>query len=938
MIRQRFSTLMVLVLMVTQILGPAVLWAAEQRGVLIEANERVLISAMSEGTLTAEAGGDSRTVTFGDVVNIGEELTTGKGTVAEVLIGNRAVVTLGEATAAQVSKLSPDQLTIQVSQGMVRVAASADALGEQGTVSIQTPTSEVKTRGGIVRVMVNTTGESVAQAPVGEAKPYLASYAPRTLVAANNADTDIIQVEEGVAEILGAGLDGEALAVTSGQQVTRQAGQAGLMTEGGQEYTMRVGVLADPDHSNTPKEGVDNLVALQVDQATQLGQVLTGASKTETKDAEKKDSNENPVNGATGGVQVASTIVNTLFGGGSASNPGTPNPTNSTGNGFGGNNNNGFETASAEDVNVKVNGSENSPGNPKALLIFTRKDPVAAFVKEKMTFDTGAFGDGVYEKDSICGFECLVGHATASSIPGQPNVFATNLKFGATDPSTDKLIPSLKPILSKFTVQKELVLVGGAGNTGHMGKAPTETLIIRGAAPRNDQAPPITNLASDGPFGVFPTDRFPADIGNFPGVEAPAGFSTPSKIVRENSTFVIQGNKPDEERSGARIDSIGGTLGQFSNDPTSLPDRSIAFTREGQNSPESFVDGSITATGSDVVLTGGVTLDRGTVATIGETTATMAYFGTSNPEFTGSLLSIIDEPGSALTSVTVQDRLLGVYDGSQILTPEGEGNKALLSVLDAKLKGPTNGAPLIDINAAFKDADEMNGESSGVRPEVTVTSAVVTRSTKPLDGGLLEASAPILALTKATMTTTSHFADLAGNQSPSIQLENMNNALVALNASSQLSIHGNLLNLNNATAAVNGYLFSLNGGSTLSIGTGASDVGTLFSLNNQSTLNLNGNAFGVFGSGTNTLAINNNLCAGACGTLVNSANNPILLKGAELKVAGVAGNVVLPNSFNVFAGNSATNFEISENAALIHVDDTSTLNINGTTVVQPKAP
>ncbi len=931
MIRQRFSSSMVLVLMVTQVLGSSILWAAEQRGIQIDFKDYVVVSAISEGLLIAESSSESKVLRFGEAVNVGEELRTGKGTVAEVLIGSRAVITLGEDTTAQVTKLSADQLTIQVGKGMVRVAASAHALGEKGTVIIQTPTSQVNTRGGIVRVVANATSESVAQVPVSEGKSYLASYSPHTMVVANNTEADIIQVEEGVAEILGAGPDGDALMVPSGQRVTRQAGQAGLMTDGEQYDTMRAGVLAKADHNTTPKEGVENLVALQVDQATQLGQALTGASKTKTQDAEKKDSNDNPVNGATGGVQVASTIVNTLFGGGSASNLNSPSPTETTGTGFGGNNNQVFSVVSAEGASVRVNGparaTEDGLKKPKSLLVFTAKEPFEPFLIN-MPCDNDCLTDELFDNGNL------------------DRVTFNRIKEDGSNPLT---------ITSEFTVAKELVLVGGTPNSGHEGEAPTETLILRGAAPRGI-VESITNLATtsspdtnNSGNGLFPSDSAPADVRVFNEMAGPAG-DTPSPIASANSTFVVESASKVVSNGLRQI--IGGTLGQFSSSSDVLlnPDTNsmeVIAIDDGRT----FVDGAITATSTSqipiVTLMGGVTLDRGTVATVGETTATNAYFtgpgstfDNSVAKFNGSLLSIIDGPNGP-TGLTVQDRLLGVYDGSKVILPGpnvDSGNKALLSVLDAKLKAPTNGAPLIDINAAYKDADEMNGEGSGARPEVAVTSAVVTRSTKPLDSALLEASAPILALTKATMTTTSHFADLAGNQASSIQLNDMNNALVALNASSQLSINGNLLHLNNATATVEGYLFSLNGGSTLSIGTGASDVGALFSLNNQSTLNLNGNAFGVFGSGDNKLAINNNLCAGVCGTLVNSANDPILLGGTELKVAGVTGNVVLPNSFNVFAGNSATNFDISEKAALIHVDDSSTLNINGTTVLQSKTP
>jgi hypothetical protein len=306
-------------------------------------------------------------------------------------------------------------------------------------------------------------------------------------------------------------------------------------------------------------------------------------------------------------------------------------------------------------------------------------------------------------------------------------------------------------------------------------------------------------------------------------------------------------------------------------------------------------------------------------------------------------LSVINGPNSGVTtSVTVQDRLLGVYDGSTIDFNPAEGNKALLSVLDAKLdaralKTNPSSIPLIDIADGFK-FDRDGKATPGDAPDVKVTSAVVVRSTVniptiPLDGALLEASAPLLALTNATMTTASHFADLAGNQAQSIRL---GDALVALGAKSILTVNGSLLNLNAATATLNGYLFSLDGGSKLTINNGA-----LFSLNSGSSLNLNGNAFGVFGSGPNTLSITNNWCgAGAtCGFLVDSANQPIKFFGTPLKVAGVSQNVVVPSNFNVFAlaagapAPTVDTIKITANDALFKVAD-STLTIKGTTVVK----
>lgn len=301
----RPSCAVVGVLIATQMLGPAVLWAADQRGIRVEANRRMLVSGISGEQLTLTAAQEAKPLHFRDAVNVGDQLATGNGTMAEVLVGNRAVVILDHNTTAHFTTMSDDQTTIQVSKGVVRVAASAVALGEQGKITVQTPTGQVQMRGGIVRVMVDQPAGATEHRPIGEARPYRASYSPNptAVVAALTPRSEIIQVEEGSAEIAGAG--GKAVTVQAGQAVTMQAGQAGPISKFVNQESMRPGVVATAGHSQTPKEGLDNLVALQVEQATQLGNALTGAAETGKGEAGRKDHLKNVINGATGGVTLA---------------------------------------------------------------------------------------------------------------------------------------------------------------------------------------------------------------------------------------------------------------------------------------------------------------------------------------------------------------------------------------------------------------------------------------------------------------------------------------------------------------------------------------------------------------------------------------------------------------------------------------------------------
>lgn len=953
------SPFIALTVMATQLLGPVVLWAAEQRGIRVDANRQIVVSALSGNQLTA----DTKGLQFRETVAEGATLTTGPATTAELLVGNRAVVTLGHGTTARVRTVSADQATIQVTNGLVRVAAAASAVGPQGLITVQTPTSQVQTRGGIVRVLVDTPVGKVEHGPNG-AQAYRVSYASGPLLAAVSPSSDLIHVEEGTAEIPGVGPSGGLLTVQAGQRVMVQAGRAGVLAEVGNLGIGTTGILATTSHTLTPKEGREYLVALQVDQATKLGQALTGAAETTGQgESDKKSDTKNVINGATGGVLLSNNssggnpgggnpsggnsgnnnIVSILFGSGNTANPAATTPQNRDGGGFGGNNNAGGFVSSLA-CNNSANCNVTTKGNGgNTLLVFTRKDPVEPFVKEDISLpearvDSNIQNEITYELENVpeptepptppeplptipwlkntrCGEGCLASHYYDALDPKHESAKVkvdpknipepVNVGFRALDSS-----------LSKFTVAKELVLIGGAANTAHGGVPPTERLIVRGAS---SSTTPFTNLARndlDNVDGLFPTDSDPADIGNFAPI--------PRQIIAANSTFVV-------ETPTTRIQNeifVGGTLGQYSNDPTPSPNGRVIEDDGGNGG--SFVDGAITATGSNVLLKGGVILDQETTATIGTTSATNGYFTDRSTDlgrkFSGSLLSVIRGPQNTPTMLTIQDRMLGVYDGSTINT--NGGNKALLSVLDARLKGPGLSIPLIDI-AAGTHFDRNGNATPGKQPNVTVTSALVTRSTLPLDGALLEASAPLFAFTQATMTTTNHFADLAGNQAQSMKL---GDALVALNASKLIINNGHLLNLNNATAAISGYLFSLTSGSQLDIKNGA-----LFSLSNNSSLTLNGNAFGAFGGGSNTVTIENNLCTGPCGRLVNSASEPILLDGVPLKVSGVTQDVVLPNGFNAFAlapgaTGSNTKIDIDANDALFHIDPTSTLTINGTKV------
>lgn len=905
------SLLLICTLVATQVIGPATLWAAEERSIQIDKSRRAVIAAIDGTQLTVRNGQGVQPVQFREVVNVGEYLTTGNRTVAELLIGNRAVVTMGNDTALQLLAVNSEQTTIQVMKGMARVAAAASVLGQQGVVTVQIPTGQVQTRGGIVRVLVEAPVGKAESLPTGQGKAYPASYTSKRMAAVTSSNGELIQVDEGTAEILAAG--GKTVTLQTGQSVTLQAGKAGVIGEGILQNNVRPGLVATVGHNQTPKEGRDYLVALQIDQASKLGTALIGPAKTGNDDSEKRKDTKNVINGATGGVtlQTQGALAKAFRDGGFFSGTGGK-PVDSSGSAVidDGSNQGTFFDVDNNKIEVSVKGGA-------GLLLFTERPNPGTFIP--------SFG-------------------------------------GESDPKN-------RNTLNKFTATKELLLVDGGDKTEapHQGVAPISTLVARATDRSSPQNVALGLQVAIADEESSADAKAIAEVGLIqPGEKDPPPTDTRpllvEKVVKLEDEFgspisPIQFTEIPCGQGGEGNDCYGtgeSALSDFSNRPDGKPYIGRL------NSLDSFVDGVISArsatTGNRfVTLKGGVVLDRGTAVTVGDTKATDAYFlNKANPYFTtkpelkvqsfnGSLLSVLasQDGGFKPAFVKIQDRALGVLDGSSIIETNGK-KTALLSVLDSRLigpgaKDPSTGAkgrkpgeiaPLIEMDGVL-----ANGKS-GARPSATVTSAVVVRATDvpfdgPLDGALLSASSPLLAMMHADMTTKSHFADLAGNNGRPALLASLvpGDALVRLN-NAALTINGNLLNLNNATAAVTGYLFSLTNGSTLQIGSGS-----LFSLNNSSSLTLTGNAFGVLGDGASTLTINNNLCStGPCGDLVNSGGQDILLNGVAIRVAGVPQDVVIPNNFNVFAGNKAATVTLGKDAALFHIDPTSTLTINGTTV------
>jgi hypothetical protein len=260
------------------------------------------------------------------------------------------------------------------------------------------------------------------------------------------------------------------------------------------------------------------------------------------------------------------------------------------------------------------------------------------------------------------------------------------------------------------------------------------------------------------------------------------------------------------------------------------------------------------------------------------------------------------------SNLTVPWSLLAVMQGGVLTTSSAEA----LARLDGgvhTLGGA--GVAMFDLYGVSAAADPETGLTLGTdRPlrhpgplletsQATVTATQAVR----VDRALLEASAPLLALTNGSKLTTA--AD-AVNLSYQAKVTSLG-SLVKLDRSALVVAGGAALSLGGGSVLrVTGDLFSLTNGSTLSVLSGP-----LVSLTGGSILNVNGALIGFGGSGGNLVSVANSFCP--CTTI---GGIPVSLTGGA-----VASNVSITGAVkNADLGS----VNVAPNAALIRVDGAAT--------------
>ena len=886
---------------VTQLLGPATLWAAESpRSPKADAARRVVLSGVQGEVWIAPAdtAKEPKPARFHDVLSYGDQIRTGAGSVAEVLVGRHALVTLHEDSTVHLVEEGPGQRTVQVLTGEVRLAVART----EDTVTVHTPTATAVTRGGLIHIKVMPAKRQAGHVSPdhrGRAMPIaLAPVIPTAVTPAQTAPTETFQVNEGAIQIKSSAPGAPLTTVGAGQSVQVAAGQIGKVSSTQALAAGTYSLPAADSHARTSEAGIRYLASQQQQQAAALQHVLLGPSDVERSVIRNAATGAilatNDVIISTTGPTLAGTLsgdltqsppLDYLFAPGGLFNTGrlmSP-PASATGI---------AEDTTIQDISVQPgtsNGTTFSVRGGGGLVVFDKHTIQAK--SELVYVDSGntrlAPHNGTPPSATIYVTPSVLLPSPSADTPrphtGLPLQFPNVLTIGGGTAAANLnrnaevfIQTNGNSITDLEQYSRENGIQGGlSGSNNVLGNI----LVARTTVDRNGN---FTGFSNPAIVGLAPNERESSLVDGV--VRARSG-------ITGNRTVVLEG--------GVILNQTKLTA-SFAQDPPSNPALPAALQPPPNATRQYF-----TETGQSSTVNGSII---GIVAKKDST-------GTLRPAF-----------------ATMLDRAFAVLDGSTLAPATPETRIGLLSVLDSQLTGPrtipstrtsSDGQPGVPplIEIINSNPPLSNPTTAGVQ----ATSAVVVRATGalngvlPVDRALLEATSPLVVMVNSTMTTTGHFADLSGtapSNSRGLLSANLvpGDALVRLDAST-LTVMGNFLNLaNGATASITGHLFSLTNGSTLTVN------GVLVNLAGNSTLTLNSTAFGVFGPGANTLNINNNLCAGGCSAVPGFP---------ALRVAG-GGNVTLPSGFTPFAvapGAPSPQVNIAPTAAVFQVSPQAQMNV-----------
>jgi hypothetical protein len=870
-----------------QIIGPSwVLAIQTSQATVQEISKSQALIVGIRGVVTVTPGAQNSpgyTPKYRSALTIGDVISTEEESVAEILLENQGLVTMQEYSEAMLVKKADGGLSVALETG---AAEWSIPIQRQGALTFTTPNIRATTHGGLVTAEVQPILGETARAPrQRDSYLILASLYAQSARGVGLLETFCVNEGNLTIEYPGAqqGLWQEEK-IAPGECRGFLNGQPRAMASAmGTEYGLVDwrAVCAVGTHCEIPESAKKLIAKKQTAQALALEQALLGTASEECELGGSDNKQECIVDEQ---IILATT--------------GLTNGQLLEGGGPGGGDTGGVILPCTGDPQSCADGGSGSGGlTPTPIPIPGSSDPNVGGMPPPST-----------------PFFNLDGTESAPPLLPLPGNITNAESLWPVNgmPGGEGLLTFVN---GEFTADKELLVAdsGILAEAPHLGKAPQNSFVVSDLSPDGAGSPSNQSLPLE-----FPDSRKPQTVNVTLGTEV--GVEPYSRAYR-----LRQDKRLAQFARSSLIDP--GNPGV----PISCLISPVSCTEEAL--VDSGVDASIQVRSASTVdprIFGNrvVTLKKGVV--LGATQVSLALQEKTNDSFSGlettlgqaiqgSAVSILGVPGDPAI-VRIEDRVLAILGGSRIQPADPSVTTALLAVLDGRLRGPLE-PPVIGQNDAGDDIFredvppiiEMIGGSAEVTTGVMVGSTANTGQTGDLDQALLEASSPLLAMMQSSMTTSSDFGRVAGQNAKLVATLIPGDALVRLNASS-LMINGNLFNVTGGgQLIVNGSLVSVQGGSSLTLNGGVFanvGAGSLFSLTNGALVD--------FGTGNNVVNVSNDLCAGG-GCFSPFANPAYQVAGSQSDFSVAPGfEPVL--DVGTFQDGSVNELNLGPNSAILAVE------------------
>ncbi len=226
-----------------------------------------VVMGISGGPVSiVSAGSASRTAKVGDLMAVGEQISTAAGAKVRVLWDHRALLTLDEEARLHIQELHHGQTEVRLHKGTVRIALSYDAGRMTDRLTLQTTLARMVSRGGILEATV-----------MGEEQR---SFFARLV---NAPALETLRVFEGQARVEPLTGEGKPFSIKTGSEVSLKPGVVSPISElHSASHTLQPLAVSE-EHRGPPQPVTRQIVNAHVDIALEVEKELqrTSAAGTE---------------------------------------------------------------------------------------------------------------------------------------------------------------------------------------------------------------------------------------------------------------------------------------------------------------------------------------------------------------------------------------------------------------------------------------------------------------------------------------------------------------------------------------------------------------------------------------------------------------------------------------------------------------------------------